>query len=118
MAQNQVDWLFNNDMLVTMSGLQTSTMAATEYLNSSTGLTVNIYNAQTTASTSVVHSNVLYSTLVNSGNGGYQVVVHSTEHSMTRGTKGVAITTLGQAASSASDAEWRVPLLVRDRGTT
>lgn len=118
MAQNQVDWLFNNDMLVTMRGLQTSTMAATEYLDSSTGLTVNVYDAQTTASTSVAHSNIVYSTLVNSGDGGYQVVIHSTDHGMTRGTKGIAITTLGQAASSASDAEWRVGFLVKDRGAT
>ena len=116
MAHPQVSWLLNNDMLVKLSGVQTSTMSTSEYLNSSTGFTVNVYDAPTTASTSVAHSNVVYSTLVNSGNGGYQVVINSTDHSMAKGIKGIAITTLGQSASSASDAEWRVGFVVRERG--
>ncbi len=115
MAHTQVDWLFNNDMLVTVSGVRTSTMTSTEYLNSSTGITVDIYNAQTTGSTSVAQSNVAYSTMVNSGNGGYDVVVQSTAHSMASNSLGMAIITLNH---SGVDAEWRLRCVVHERGST
>ena len=115
MAHSQIDWLLNNDMLVKVSAVQTSTMSTTEYLNSSTGFTADIYDAQTTASTSVAQSNVAYSTLVNSGDGGYQVVIASTDHSLVQGNVGMAVITL---AHSGSDAEWRIRFVVHERGTT
>jgi len=115
MAHSQVDWLLNNDMRVRVSGLQTSTMTSTEFLNSSTGLTVDIYNAQTTGSTSVAQSNVAYSTVVNSGDGGYQVDIQSTAHSLGVGDLGMAITTLSH---SGADAEWRLRFIVHERGST
>ncbi len=115
MAHSQIDWLLNNDMLVKVSGVQTSTMSTSSYLDSSTGITADIYDAQTTASTSVAQSNVAYSTLVNSGNGGYQVVIASTAHSLVQGNIGLAIITLSH---SGADAEWRLRFRVHERGTT
>ena len=115
MAHSQVDWLLHNDMLFTVSGVQTSTMTSTEYLNSSTGLTVDIYSGQTTDSTSVAQSNVAYSTLVNSGDGGYQVVIQSTAHSLVQYASGMAVATL---THSGADADWRLRFIVHERGTT
>ena len=114
MAHTQIDWLLNNDMKVTLSGARTSTMTSTEFLNSSTGVQVDIYTGHTTGSTSILLSNLPYSTLVNSGNGGYVVVVSSTVMPTVRDL-GMAIVTL---AHSGADGEWRSWFVVHERGST
>jgi len=112
----QIGWLLNCDMRVTVSGIQSSTMTSTEFLNSSTGLTLNVYNPASTTSTAAPSGlNVPYSTAVNSGNGGYTVVVESTSHSMVKYDTGLAVATLDH---SGLDNEWRVRFAVQERGTT
>ena len=111
----QIVWYDNNDMVGRMTSLQSSTMGSTEYLNDSTGLTLNVWSPASTDSTSsnvVVGVNAAY---VTGTNGQYDGVVQSTAHSMDAGDRGMAIFTLDH---SGLDSEWRVKFWVKDRGSS
>lgn len=112
-------WFRNNDILLTLAGLRSSTMASGTYLNSSTRLTVSVWKASSTvASTNrVVNAqNVPYTTgTTNGANGTYQTVVQSTQQTMTAGTPGMAIFVLSHLGLNG---EWRVPFHVEYRGST
>lgn len=105
----------NNDMVAGLSGIRSSTMASTAYLNGSTNVTLNVWKALSTASTAnrvVTARNMAY---VAGTNGGYQAVIQSTEHTMSVGNRGIAIMTV---AHSGLNAEWRVLFPVEERRTT
>lgn len=109
-------WYLGNDQLVSVSGVRTSTMASTAYLNSSTNLTVNLWKTQTTAASTnrFVTNRVL--SYIAASNGNYRATIQSTEaSSIVEGTKGLAIFTLSQAGLNA---EWRAPFLGQYRRTT
>lgn len=118
MATPSVYWR-NNDMLLTLAGLRSSTMASGTYLNSSTRLTVSVWKAGSTQSSTnrlVTAQNVPYTTATTNGvKGTYQTVVQSTQAVMTVGTAGMAIFVLNHLGL---DGEWRVPFHVEYRGAT
>ena len=87
-------------------------MSATEFVNSSTGLTLNVYSPTTSSTAAVDAANVPYSTMVNSGNGGYRLVVQSADHSLVRGDFGKARFSLD---SNGLDGEWNVDFIVQER---
>jgi hypothetical protein len=89
MAQPYI-WFEGNDMLVTLAGLRSSTMASTSYLNSSTGVRVTIYDGPTTGDSVVINNrNLPY---VTATAGTYRGTVQSTESAqLTRGGEGLAV---------------------------
>jgi hypothetical protein len=98
-------WFHNNDMVIRVSAVRSSTMTSGTFLQNSTGMSVDVWSALTTASTaSLVVSalNVPYHTTSSSGR--YEVVIQSSAHSMSKGTVGFADITLDH---SGLDAEWR-----------
>lgn len=110
-------WFVNNDMLVRLDTLKSSTMGSTEYVNSSTGVSCHIWKALTTAST----ANRLTASAVNlpyvaASNGRYQVVAESTAYAT------ITSTVRGMAVISASHAglngEWRVQFRGEARSET
>ena len=108
-------WFYNNDMMVTLSGLRTSTMASTAYLNNSTNLSVSVWKALTTAASTNRIVNARNMPYVAATNGDYRTVVQSTEHSMAVGTQGLAILTLSHLGVNG---EWRTLFPVQPRRTT
>ena len=108
-------WFTNNDMLVQVANVQSSTMGSTSYLNSSTGVTVTIWNALSTASTAhlmVTATNMPY---VSASNGTYRLAIQSTAHTLSSGDVGMAVITLDH---SGLDAEWRPVFRVEPRRST
>lgn len=108
-------WFLNNDMVITLSGLRSSTMAASSYLNSSTNVNVSVWKTlSTSASTNriITARNMGY---VSASNGNYRAVAQSTEHSMTISNRGLAIITVNH---SGLNGEWRVKFPVEERRTT
>lgn len=108
-------WFLNNDMVITLSGLRSSTMAASSYLNSSTNVSVTVWKALSTAASTnriIAARNMGY---VAASNGNYRAVGQSTEHSMSVGTRGIAIITVNH---SGLNGEWRVKFPVEERRTT
>ena len=113
-------WFKGSDMLVTYSGLISSTASSTaagstEFIASSTGVTLNVWGARTSGSTSdnvVANKNVPY---VAGSDGKYQCVVQSTAHSMARGTNGFIDVVVDH---SGLDDRRRIPFRVEWRGTT
>ncbi len=108
-------WFANNDMRVRLDSLQSSTMASTAYLNSSTGVSVDIWQALSTGTTGdrvVTGTNMPYST---GSNGRYEAVIQSTVHSMAVGTVGMAVITVDH---SGLDGEWRRKFRVDYRRST
>lgn len=108
-------WFANNDMVVQVANVRSSTMSSTAYLNSSTGITCAVWKALTTASTSnrvVNATNMPYST---GTNGTYKLTIQSTAHTMSTGTAGMAVITL---THSGLDAEWRPQFVVSRRRST
>jgi len=107
-------WYVNNDMLVEASGVRSSTMASTSYLNSSTGMRVNIWETSTASTSTLVINNRLMS-YVTASKGAYRTTVQSTEHgSLALADRGIAIFTLNHAGMNA---QWRSPFRVEHRGT-
>lgn len=107
-------WFYRNDMALSLSGLQSSTMSSTSYVNNSTNVTASVWRVLTTASSAAVITNrrLVYRA---GTNGAYRGIVQSTEHSMSTGTRGLAIISVHHLGI---DAEWRVPFLVEPRRTT
>ena len=108
-------WYKDNDMRIRLDKLQTSTMGSTEYLNSSTGVNVEIWDSGSTASTAnlvVTSKNMSY---VSGSNGRYEVIIESTQHSMALRTNGMAKITVEH---SAVDGDWRPKFLVQTRRST
>lgn len=108
-------WYRNNDMQAEISGVRSSTMASTAYLNSSTGMRVSIWETST-ASTAFLIINNRTMSYVAASNGAYRATVQSTEHgSLALVDVGVAIFTLNH---SGLNGQWRAPFRVEDRGTS
>jgi len=110
-----IAWYEGNDMRIRLDTLKTSTMGSTSYLNSSTGVTVVIWDAVSTSSTgdiAVASKNVPY---VSGSNGRYDVTIQSTDHTMAKGTHGMAVITV---EDSNVDGEWRPRFVVQYRHTT
>lgn len=109
-------WYRGNDMTAEMTGVRSSTMGSTQYLNSSTGMRVTVWDGLSTGSTSyLVVSNRLMSYVAGS-NGGYRAVIQSTESTrLTLMERGLIVYKLNH---SGLNAEWRVNLRVESRGTT
>ena len=109
-------WHVNNDVVLTMSGLRSSTMASTAYLTSSTNLTVTVWKALTTASTLNRLVNARVMSYVTASNGNYRTVVQSTESTaITAGLQGLAVFRL---AHQGLNGEWRMPFQGNYRRTT
>jgi len=114
MAQPSI-WFYNNDMLATLTGLRSSTMSSTAYLNSSTGVTVSVWKALSTAVVANRVVNAANLAYLAGTNGNYRAVVQSTQHGMTIGSPGLAIY---KVAHSGLDGEWRLIFKVEPRLTT
>jgi len=69
-------WWIGNDMLVTLSGLQSSTQGSTSYLTSSTGVSCHVWKVLTTASTANrLNTAAINLPYVTASNGNYRVVI-------------------------------------------
>lgn len=97
-------WFTNNDMLVRLDTVRSSTMTSTQYLNSSTGVSVSIWSTQSTGSTAARVVTALNMPYVTGSNGRYQVAVQSTAHSMAVGTIGFCEIDLSHSGLTG---EWR-----------
>lgn len=107
-------WYEGNDMRITMTGLRSTTMSSTAYLNSSTNLTVTVYDGPTTSATALVSSRVLSYTTGSNGN--YATVVQSTESTaLRRNDEGLAVFVLNH---SGLNAKWWLSFGVHLRRTT
>lgn len=107
-------WYTGNDMQAEITGVRSSTMGSTSYLNSSTGLRVSIYDGLTTASAVVVNNRLM--SYVSGTNGSYRATAQSTETgALTVGDRGLAVYTLSH---SGLNGQWRAPFRVENRGTS
>jgi hypothetical protein len=108
-------WFLNNDMLVQLSDLRSSTASSTgPYINSSTGVTVTIYPTQSTLSTPTVSG--VQMAYVGGTNGIYRYAAqHTAFGSYEEENKGMAIVSV---AHSGLDGEFRAPFRVEYRGST
>lgn len=89
-------WYEGNDMLMGISGIQSSTMASTAYLNSSTGVRLTLYDGPTTGAAVIFSNRVL--NYVAATNGTYRTIVHSTESTaLTRGDEGLGVFTVNHS---------------------
>ena len=115
MAQPEV-WFVQNDMICSLSGVRSSTMASTAYLNSSTGVTVSVWDGLSTASTTNRVINARNLGYVAASNGNYRGVMQSTESTkLGIGENGLAIFTL---VHSGLNGHWRLPFRVDYRVST
>ena len=105
-------WYDGNDMRVRLDLLRSSTMGSTSYLNSSTGVTVEVWQADSTASTSDQVSTATNAPYVTASNGRYDLTIQSTGHTMSTGTLGMAII---KVEHSGLTGEWRPEFLVQKR---
>lgn len=107
-------WLEGNDMVVTIAGIRSSTMASTSYLNASTGVRVTLYDGPTTGATVVISNrNLPY---VSATNGTYRTVIQSTESTaFRRGDEGLGVFTL---AHSGMNGKWWLNFSAQVRRTT
>ena len=108
-------WFTGNDMRVRLDKLQSSTMGSTSYLNSSTGVSLDVWQDDTTSSTAnkvVSAKNMAY---VSGSNGRYDAIVQSTEHSMAQGSVGMAVISL---VHSGLNGQWRPKFRVEYRRAT
>ena len=93
-------WLEGNDMVVSLAGLRSSTMASTSFLNSSTGVRVTLYDGPTTGATAVINNRLL--SYVAATNGIYRTVVQSTESTaFRRGDEGLGVFTVNHSGMNA-----------------
>jgi len=115
MARAEV-WYYQNDMTVTLSGLQSSTNTST-YITSSTGVTAHIWKTLTTASTANRITTAAVNLAYLSGtNGNYRGIFQSTAYSaITSTVRGMAIITVNH---SGLNGEWRVGFRGEQRGST
>ena len=107
-------WQYGNDMLVRLDRLQTSTMSSTQFMNNSTGVTVDVWAATSTGTI----ANRLFTgnaPFVGGSNGRYEVVTQSTGTVMALGTVGMVVVTL---KAGTLDAQWRPQFRVDQRGST
>ena len=115
MARADVWFTGKNDMVVRLDTVRSSTMATGSYLDSSTNIQCDVWSATSTASTAnklVSGRNMAY---VSDSNGRYDGTIHSSEHSMTYGTIGMAVITVDHLGL---DGEWRPRFRVLMRFTT
>lgn len=113
MAQPYI-WYEGNDMLLSITGVRSSTMASTAYLNASTGLRVSIWDAPTTNGTALILNRLL--TYVAGTNGLYRATVQSTESTaLQRGDEGLAVFTLSH---SGMNGKWWLNFSAQVRRTT
>lgn len=95
MAQPSI-WYEGNDMLVSIAGVRSSTMASTAFLNNSTGLRVTLYDAPTTSGNVIINNRLL--SYVTATNGTYRATVQSTESTaFRRGDEGLGVFTLSHS---------------------
>lgn len=108
-------WYTGNDMVAEITGVRSSTMASTSYLNSSTGLRVSVYDGLSTSDTVVVNNRLM--SYVAASNGSYRATIQSTEftNSLTVGDRGIGIITLSH---SGLNGRWKIPVRVEERGTS
>lgn len=98
-------WYTGNDMVVQLTGLQSST-DTTSYINSSTGVSCDVWTTVSTSSTANLLLNDKNLSYTTGSNGNYAYVAHSTDTSTITSTmRGVAVITVNHAGM---DAEWRV----------
>lgn len=113
MAQPYI-WYEANDMLASITGVRSSTMASTSYLNSSTGMRVTIFDGPTTSATAVVSNRLL--AYVSATNGTYRATIQSTESTrLHAGDEGMAVFTLNH---SGMNAKWYLSFSAQLRRTT
>ena len=106
----------NNDMVVRIAGVQSSTMGSTSYVNDSTGLSYHLWKARSTAST----ANRLTTAAVNipaysTSTGDYRATIQSTAYSITSTMIGFVQAII---AHGTLNGEWRIPFRGQARGTT
>lgn len=108
-------WYTGNDMVAEITGVRSSTMASTAYLNSSTGLRVSVYDGLTTGDTVVVNNQLM--SYVAASNGSYRATVQSTAFasSLTVGERAIGIITLSH---SGLNGRWKIPIRIEERGTS
>jgi hypothetical protein len=108
-------WFDNNDMMVMLDAVKSSTMSASSYLNSSTGLSYQVWKATSTSSTAnrlIAATNLPY---VTGTNGRYRATVQSTAATITTTQRGMVIFTLSH---SGLNGEWRLHWRGEYRRTT
>lgn len=100
-------WWIGNDMLVSLTGLVSST-DTTSYINSSTGVTLRVWPTNSTGSTGdiEVEANMPY---VTGSSGTYQVVVQSSAHNLAVGSVGMMQVMVSHGGL---DGDWRPPIRV------
>ena len=107
-------WLEGNDMVASLTGVRSSTMASTAYLNSSTRVRVTLYDGPTTSATAVISNRLL--TYVTATNGTYRTVVQSTESTaFRRGDEGLGVFTLNH---SGMNGKWYLSFSAQVRRTS
>lgn len=115
MAQPEA-WYVNNDLLLQVTGVRSSTMAASSYLNSSTNLRVSVWKTVSTAATTNRLINSRVCSYLAASNGNYRTVAQSTETTAIGvNTRGLAVFTLNH---SGLNAEWRLEFRGQYRRTT
>lgn len=113
MAQPYI-WYEANDMLLAITGVRSSTMASTSYLNSSTGVTVTLYDGPTTGATALLVDRVL--PYIPATNGTYRAVIQSTESTaLHAGDEGIAVFRVNH---SGLNAKWYLSFSAQLRRTT
>lgn len=108
-------WFDGNDMRVRLDQLQSSTMSASSYVNSSTGVRCRVWGARTTGSTAdvaVATQNMPYTT---GSNGRYDLTIQSTDHTMSAGTIGFCEITVSHNGLTGA---WRPEFRVEQRRST
>lgn len=113
MARAQA-WYTNNDMVVSLNGLQSST-ASSAYINNSTAVTVTVWRTISTASLADRLVNAVPMSYVNASNGHYRYTAQSTGVVPTLGDRGMAIV---RVAHAGLDGEWRAYFRAERRGAT
>jgi len=109
-------WYVNNDMLATLNGLRSSTMASTAYLNNSLSVKLSVWIAATTVDVTKRVLNGVAMTFVTGTNGNYRYAAQSTAFSaFSVGGQGLAIMSV---STGGLNGEWRVPLKAETRGTS
>lgn len=107
-------WYEGNDMIAALTGLKSSTMGSTAYLNSSTNLKVTLYDGPTTSATAIISNRVLAYTTGTNGN--YRTVIQSTESTaLQRGDEGLAVFVLNH---SGLNGKWWLNFATHLRRTT
>ncbi len=110
-------WYIHNDILITLTGLQSSTMGTGSYLNNSPNVTVSVWKSQTTQSSTNRVLNTFAMTYNPGTNGIYRYVAPTTAvpSLQTAALNGMAIISVNHLGLRG---EWRVPFQTQYRQTS